>query len=375
VTEATLLSGPTKRITRNGRERRVELNDRGQERQHYLLRSEACTLSESAVARMSDDEAYAAFEAIRFADQDGVPFCPHCQTPNAYRLVINRRTKGGATPTPLYKCRACRKQFSATSGTIFARRKMAIRDILYALMVFANAVSGEAALRLRRSLGCSYKTAFVLEGKLRESIALSRDTRLLDGKVEVDGTEIGGHARKGRMKERGKETRVGAASRRRVVVAIRERRPDGQTRVGVFGHELQYRDGTGDRDFIRDNVRFGTNMVSDEGFNLGYIGPHQTVKHKQGYQIGGVHTNGIESFFARLKRAENGVHYRMTGEYVDLYAEEMAWREDYRRRSNGDQWKMLLTATMRAPISRRWAGYWQRWEAEDASRRQRHANR
>lgn len=135
----------------------MRVNERGQERQHFLLSSAACTLSEIEVARMTDAQAHAALEAMRFADLDGVPFCLHkeCGAPNAYRLTVNRRTKQGPVPTLIYKCRACRRQFSVTSGTIFAGRKMPVRDILYALMVFANAASGEAALRLRRALaGC-----------------------------------------------------------------------------------------------------------------------------------------------------------------------------------------------------------------------------
>ncbi|HEX7760351.1 MAG TPA: IS1595 family transposase [Caulobacteraceae bacterium] len=349
----------------------MPVNERGQERQHFLLTSAACDLSEKAVARMSEDEAYAAFEAIRFADQDGVPFCPKCETPNAYRLTINRCTKFGVAPTRLYKCRACRRQFSVTSGTIFSSRKMTIPDILYALIVFVDAVSGEAALRLRRALGCSYKTSFVLEGKLREAILLSRSKRLLHGVIEVDGTEIGGHSRKGRLKEKGKETRVGAPSALKTIVAIRERRPDGETRVAIFGHESHYRDPVAGTDFIRDNVVFGSTMISDEGFSLGYIGPHKTIKHKAGYQIDGIHSNGVEGFFARVKRAEDGVYYRMVGDNIDLYAHECSWREDYRRKSNGDQWKMLIAAVTKAPASRRWAGYWQRWQAPDAPRRNR----
>lgn len=221
-------------------------------------------------------------------------------------------------------------------------------------------------------LGCSYKTAFVLEGKLRESIALSRRKRLLEGVIEVDGTEIGGHSRKTNMKVGGKARRAGPPSELKVIVGLRERRPNGETRVTVVDrHELNYRDHEGEVDFIRDNVRPLSQMISDEGFSLGYIGPHNTVKHRQGFKIDDVHTNGIEGLFARIKRAEGGVHYRMVGPYLDLYAAEMSWREDFRRTPNGEQWQMLLGAVAKAPVSRRWSGYWQRWQSPDANRRRR----
>lgn len=382
----SLIAEPTKwtrprrdwATTHGVRPRRVQVNDLGQEKQHFLLRKVAVDLSELEVARWSHEEAFTRLEAIRFADKGGVPFCPYCTTSESYRLTVTRPYRGKAVPpkpperVTIYKCRAgsCRRQFSITTGTIFAGRKMAIRDILCAQIIFANAVSGEAALRMRRALGCSYKTAFVLEGKLREAIAKSRSTRKLSGIVEVDGTEFGNHRRKGRVKNKGSDTRVGKPSEKRVILGLRERRPDGESRITVLANEMHYRDG--ERDFIRDNVEYGTTMISDEAFTLGYIGPHLKVKHKAEYRTEkGVHTNGIEGLHARIKRAENGVYYRIVGDNLDLYGHEASWREDFRRKSNGEQWKMLVKATTQAPVSRRWSGYWQRWQGPDVRRRKR----
>jgi hypothetical protein len=49
--------------------------------------------------------------------------------------------------------------------------------------------------------------------------------------------------------------------------------------------------------------------------------------------------------------------------YLAAYATEMAWREDRRRVSNGEQWNSVATLALHAPISRQWAGYWQRARA------------
>ena len=369
MTHATLIDGPTSWIKRNGRARRVQVNSRGLERQHFLLRAEAVDLGEGEIARLSDDEAYAIFERYRFADHDGVPFCPHCGTERAYSITINRRTKGGIVPTRLYKCRfqkgdkarePCGRQFSVTSGTEFHSRKMPIRDILYALIVFVDAASGVAALRLRRALKCSYKTSFVLAGKLREAIHRSRDPRRLHGVIEVDGTDVGGHYRKSAEKVNGREKPGGPPSPKKALLGMRERRPDGESRIGIFAHEAHYRDPVADTDFIRDGVVRGSNMVSDEGFQLGYIGPHDRVKHRDAYKANGVHNNGIEGLFSRLKRAENGVHYGWSSreDYLELYGAETCWREDYRRRPNGELWRMLLKAVTHAPKSAVWRGYW-----------------
>lgn len=67
-----------------------------------------------------------------------------------------------------------------------------------------------------------------------------------------------------------------------------------------------------------------------------------------------------ESFFSRIRRAEIGVHHRIAGPYLASYAMEMAWREDNRRVSNGEQFLLATGAALAHPVSRQWKGYWQR---------------
>lgn len=62
----------------------------------------------------------------------------------------------------------------------------------------------------------------------------------------------------------------------------------------------------------------------------------------------------------RLRRAETGIHHRVSGGYLGAYAGEMAWREDHRRKSNGVQYLMMTEAALAHPVSRQWKGYWQR---------------
>jgi len=71
-------------------------------------------------------------------------------------------------------------------------------------------------------------------------------------------------------------------------------------------------------------------------------------------------TNQAESYFSRLRRAEIGTHHHISGRYLHQYASEMAWREDHRREPNGSQFMLMAGAAMTHPVSRQWAGYWQR---------------
>src|SRR5258707_2985777 len=171
--------------------------------QHFLLSAAARTLSLSAVARMSDEEAHAKFVAIRWADNDGKPYCPKCGCLTVW-AIPSRKT---------WQCAAkgCGKQFSVTSQTIFASRKRPIRDYLLAIAIFVNGVKGHSALQLSRDLDCQYKTAFIIAHKLREAMGSEvqhPDHPELSGTVEIDGMYAGGNVKQANRKAERADRRV-----------------------------------------------------------------------------------------------------------------------------------------------------------------------
>ena len=128
--------------------------------QHFLLSAAARTLSLAKVMRLSDDQAFDLFRSIRWADTDGDAVCGKCGGCECYTFKARR----------IFKCKACGSQFSVTSGTIFASRKMDLRDILAAIAIFVNGAKGHSALQLSRDLDCQYKSAYVLCHKIREAL-------------------------------------------------------------------------------------------------------------------------------------------------------------------------------------------------------------
>ena len=76
--------------------------------------------------------------------------------------------------------------------------------------------------------------------------------------------------------------------------------------------------------------------------------------------IDGIYSDGAESYFSRLRRAEIGHHHHIAGTYLVRYAQESAWREDHRRVANGVQVRAVATLAMAAPTSVDWCGCWQR---------------
>ena len=155
--------------------------------QHFLLSKAARTLSLSKVARMSDSEAFDAFRMIRWASTEGEAVCPHCGCLGAYFL------KGRG----IWRCKCCVRQFSLTSGTLFASRKLPIVTYLLAVAIFVNGAKGHSALQMSRDLDCQYKSAYVLCHKLREAMATETAETQLDGEVEVDGAYFGGYVKPG----------------------------------------------------------------------------------------------------------------------------------------------------------------------------------
>ncbi len=96
----------------------------------------------SAKRRISDEEAYSQFRALRFSQNNGEPFCPKCGCVAVYEFKSRK----------IFKCEGCEGQFSATSGTIFASRKLDVRTILAGIAIFVNGAKGYSALQLSRDL-------------------------------------------------------------------------------------------------------------------------------------------------------------------------------------------------------------------------------
>jgi transposase-like protein len=316
--------------------------------QHFLLTAAAKTLSLTAVARMSEEEARNTFKALRWASNGGEPFCPRCGCVNVYTY----------TTLPAWKCKACHYRFSVTAGTIFQDRKRPVRDYLLAIAIFANGAKGHSALQLSRDLSCSYKAAFVLAHKIREALALENAEIELSGTVEVDGAYFGGHSKPENKKEERKDRRLAEeqTGKRQVVVVARERK--GKTLSFVVPSE-----GAAAR-LIRERVASGTIVHADEarGWDVLHASyDMRRVNHSVEYKAAdGANTNQAESFFSRLRRAEIGTHHRIAGPYLAAYACEMGWREDHRRQSNGALYRLAAAAVAMHPVSNQWAGYWQR---------------
>lgn len=297
---------------------------------------------------MSDEKAYAEFVAIRFAENGGAPFCPWCGHREVYAITTRQKWKCAA--------KTCRRQFSATSGTSFASRKLPFRDLLLLVAHYANALKGITAIRLSHELEIGYKAAFVRLHKLREVLEAHQQANALRGSVEIDGAYFGGHVRpkNNRPKRVDRRRLAHRSSKRQCVVIFRERH--GRSRPIVCSESEA-------ASLAPAIVEPGSAIYTDENTDYNRLAARYAlhmVNHSERYADGSHSTNWAESYFGRLRKMEMGVHHHIAGPYLAAYANEISWREDRRRHSNEENYDAILGLATRAGVSRRWKGYWQR---------------
>ena len=321
--------------------------------QHFLLSRAAKSLNLATVFRMSDGEAEALFRVLRWPETNGDAVCPHCGGLDAYEA---RRANGSLR----FRCKACVKDFTLTSGTLFGSHKLPLRSYLGAIAIFCNEVKGKSALALSRDLGLSYKAAFVLLHKLREAMAEELRGRVVggEGKVaEVDGGYFGGYVKPANHRENRRDRRLAhnQTGKRRVVVIVRER--GGNSIPAVFKNEAEA------TAFITRRVRKGTVINADEASSWDSLHSRfemKRINHEQAYSDNGACTNWAEEFFSRMRRAEIGHHHHISGNYLLRYAQEATWREDNRRVDNGSQVHQIARLALKRGKSPDFTGYWQR---------------
>jgi transposase-like protein len=320
---------------------------------HFLQSKAARSLSLAQVFRMTDGEAETAFRNIRWHETDGAAVCPACGGLDAYSA---RRPSGLLR----FRCRECGKDFTITSGTLFAAHKAPLRSYLAAIAVFMNEVKGKNALALSRDLNMSHKACWVLLHKVREAMAEEFKGRKVGGAgkvAEVDGAYFGGYVKPANLAEHRKDRRklANQSGKRQSVVIVRER--NGNSVPAVFkseGAALKW---------IKSRADLGTVVNADEasGWNgLQTKYEMKRINHQEAYSQDGACTNMAESFFSRLRRGEMGHFHHVSGPYLLRYAQEASWREDARRADNGQQVRRVTELALHRGPSVDFAGYYQR---------------
>lgn len=180
------------------------------------------TLAALAKAACSDEsKARELFEKLRWPN--GVA-CPRCGGADPYKMKLSAAGKNKARN--LWKCKACRKPFTVTVGTVFESSHVPLSKWLMAIHLMAASKKGMSAHQLHRMLGTTYRAAWFVNHRLRWAMATNANLfSKLSGTVEADETYVGGKRRAGRYGYEGKGGRPAPHDQTKVpVVALVERK-------------------------------------------------------------------------------------------------------------------------------------------------------
>ena len=266
-------------------------------------------------------------ESIRWPNG---PTCPHCGVVDEKHYRLKHATR------KLWKCRACRKQFTVTVGTIFEGSHIGLHKWLLAFYLLCSSKKGMSAHQLHRMLGITYKSAWFMAHRIRYAMEQPAFTRLLTGTVEADETYVGGKPRRSNKKQyapldpREPDKRlVGRGTDKTPVLLLVERN-------GGEARSFRMANVTGDSigGAIRRNVDRKAHLRTDSFSSYKKVGKeyasHESVNHLDEYVRGDAHTNTAENFFSILKRGINGIYHHVSEAHLDRYLSEFDFRYNHR---------------------------------------------
>lgn len=300
------------------------------------------------VGGWTEAEARAEFVKFRFASNGGQPFCEKC----GCVAVSHYRCR------PIYKCKGCGSQFSATSGTPWQKRKVPFRKLMYLIACFVDNVQAQTARAICRHIRVQYKTVLLWLHKLRAEIAnrAAAASPALSGEVEVDGAYFGGYVRPKNQAKTRKDLRKipYRANDRALCVVVARQRGDGPIRTWVGKNEIDT------RPFVTNSIQRNAVLFTD-------MAPHWKklrgkfklfqINHKRAYCTPEACTNQAETLWA-LMRVMERVHRHISQNYLDLYAAEAAWTLQKGKHAEGEDFANLM-AWMSRPGRSPLAGYFQ----------------
>ena len=262
------------------------------------------------------------FENLRWFNEES--HCPRCGS-------MRTSTVPNETPMP-YHCGDCRKYFSVKTGTVMEKSKLPLRKWVIAIYLMSTNLKGVSSMKLHRDLGVTQKTAWMMAQKIREGWIQDRK---LSGTVEVDETFIGG---KEKNKHEDKRSHTRGPSGKAVVVGMKDRETN-----KVIAKPVSERSKEEIHGLIGENVSPGAKVYTDD--HRSYIGlpyDHESINHSVGeYVREQAHTNGIESFWAMLKRGYDGTYHKMSEKHLGRYVTEFAGRHNVRELDTIDQMKFV----------------------------------
>ena len=240
--------------------------------------------------------------------------CPRCNGPDVHR---------GTHREMPYRCRKCRRHFSVRTGTLMQSSNLGFQKWAFGIYLFATNLKGTSSMHLHRDLGISQKAAWHMGHRIR-ALWKQNEAEWFDGPVEVDEAYVGG---KERWKHADKRLRSDWKEGKDIVAAARDH-ASGQINAFVVPDtiaEIMV-------DWVYDRIDIGTEVFTDDNPAYRELPYHRIVRHSVGQYVNEqATTNGVESFWAMLKRGYVGTYHRMSPVHLQRYVDEFAGRHNQRK--------------------------------------------
>lgn len=298
----------------------------------------------------TESDAYELLEELRW---NGNPVCPHCDSPEPYFLRPSngesRRTRHGSmSERRVWKCRACRKQFSVLTNTIFHGSHIPIRTWLLVIFEMCSSKNGVAAREVERKYDLTPKSAWFMLHRIREAMKREPLVGMLRGVVIADETYIGGAAKnrhhQGKSPKGIRSAREYTMHDKPAVLSLLDKET-GEVR----SHLLPRVDGANLRKVIAEQVDMANTVLHTDqaaSYNVlrSELAGHETVDHSAWEYVrkDGMTTNHVEGFFSQLKRSLDGTHHRVSVKHLPRYLAEFDFRYSSRKVTDSARMNTLM---------------------------------
>lgn len=274
---------------------------------------------------------------------NNIPKCPYCGSVKS--IDIDKGVR--------HHCKNCSRSYSVLIGTIFEDTRLPLPTFFKVVSLMLNNRTGISASEMSRQTGIGLPSSWYALMRIR--CAMVETITDLSGLVEADEAYLGGSPRPRNIR-RPKNKSVAYLAHaetetEQLTPEEKNKRGRGTKKIPVAGiverHGRIVTEVVGKLDsvtmmkMLKEYVKKGwdkTTVITDENriYNDTYRHhlKHKTIKHKEVFVKGNIHTNTIDGFWGRLKSGIEGNYRVLSRKYLPFYLAE--WGYKYNRRNDNE---------------------------------------